>query len=245
MQLGRPSPIHSGDGMDQGRHKNKKLEAAPGTAFIWEVAMRAILVVNAKGGCGKTTISTNIAAYYAGRGRRTLLADYDVQQSSMDWLAVRPDWREPILGWSARDERVLRLPGDLEVLVMDSPARVEGRGLTDLVRRADRIIVPVLPSPIDIRAAANFIGNLLMQGRLRGERERVAVVANRVRENTLLYMKLRKFLKSLQIPFVATLRDSQNYVRAADEGVGIFELPANSADKDLEQWRPLLRWLGQ
>ena len=206
--------------------------------------MYTILVVNAKGGCGKTTISTNIASYFAGRGRKTLLADFDVQQSSMDWLAARPDWREPILGWSLK-EGVWRAPEGVEVVVMDSPARVAGQRLSELVRRADRIIVPVLPSPIDIRAAANFIGNLLMEGRLRSNRERVAVVANRVRENTLLYMKLRKFLKSLQIPFVATLRDSQHYVHAADEGIGIFELPAGTVEKDLQQWRPLLRWLSQ
>lgn len=229
---GRPPP----------KHNNR--DQAAGAGHRGTPAMHTILVVNAKGGCGKTTISTNIAAYFACRGRKTLLADFDVQQSSMDWLSARPDWREPILGWSTK-EGVWRVPEGVEVVVMDSPARVAGQRLSELVRRTDRIIVPVLPSPIDIRAAANFIGNLLMEARLRSERERVAVVANRVRENTLLYMKLRKFLKSLQIPFVASLRDSQHYVHAADEGIGIFELPANTVEKDLEQWKPLLRWLTQ
>lgn len=206
--------------------------------------MRTILVVNAKGGCGKTTLSTNIASYYATRGRKTVLVDFDVQQSSMDWLQQRPDWREAIVGLTVK-ESPIRYPAGTEVVVIDSPARVQGRGLSDLVRRADLILVPVLPSPIDIRAATQFLGDLLMLGRIRGNEDRVAVVANRVKENTLVYIKLRRFLRSLKIPFIATLRDTQNYIRAADAGVGIFELAPFMVRKDVEQWRSLLRWLNK
>jgi len=206
--------------------------------------MRSILIVNAKGGSGKTTISTNIASYYAGRGRKTVLADYDVQQSSLDWLAVRPQWREPIIGVAA-SVGVPDVPPDTEVLVMDSPARVEGRHLAELVRRADLMLVPVMPSPFDMRTAANFIADLIMLARTSGTEQRIAVVANRVNQNTVTYLNLQKFLRSLKIPFVTSLRDTQNYIRAAENGIGIFELAPPMVEKDLEQWRPLTRWLNE
>jgi chromosome partitioning protein len=204
--------------------------------------MRTILVINAKGGCGKTTISTNLASYYASRGRKTALVDYDVQQSSLEWLEQRPEWREPIKGIAGGEQRV-RIPNNIERVVLDSPARVQGRQVSDLLRRADLVLVPVLPSPIDIRAAAHFIGDLLVRGRINERQNRVAVVANRVRENTLVYVQLQKFLKSLQIPFVTTLRDTQNYIRAVERGIGIFEMAPSMVEKDLAQWRRLLRWI--
>jgi len=115
--------------------------------------MRTILVVNAKGGCGKTTIATNLASAYAVNGAKTILADFDPQQSALEWLAQRPDWRDPIIGVDASQGRV-HFPADTDRVIIDSPARVHGQQLSGFVRRADSIIVPVLPSPIDIRAAA-------------------------------------------------------------------------------------------
>jgi chromosome partitioning protein len=115
--------------------------------------------------------------------------------------------------------------------------------MTALVRRADTILIPVLPSPIDIRAAAHFIHDLLLQGKVSRKQTKLAVIANRVRENTLVYHTLEKFLKKLKIPFVATLRDTQNYIRAAERGLGIYELAPSSVYQDLEQWEPLVKWL--
>jgi len=112
-----------------------------------------------------------------------------------------------------------------------------------LVRRAETIIVPVLPSPIDIRAAADFMKELLTTGKVSRKETRVAVVANRVRENTLIYQSLQAFLKSLRIPFVTSLRDTQNYIRAEERGVGIFEMAPSQVWWDREQWEPLVRWL--
>ena len=126
---------------------------------------------------------------------------------------------------------------------MDTPARVKGKELTNLVRRVETIIVPVLPSPIDIRAAADFMKELLTTGKVSRKETKVAVIANRVRENTLIYHTLQAFLKSLKIPFVTTLRDTQNYIRAEERGVGIFEMAPSQVWQDLEQWEPLLRWL--
>ena len=129
------------------------------------------------------------------------------------------------------------------MLIIDAPARVEGKELTQLIRRVETIIVPVLPSPIDIRAAADFMKDLLTSGKVSRKETKVAVVANRVRENTLIYHTLQSFLKSLKIPFITSLRDTQNYIRAEDRGIGIFEMAPSQVWQDLEQWEPLVRWL--
>jgi chromosome partitioning protein len=203
--------------------------------------MKSILVVNAKGGCGKTTLSTNLASFYATSGFRTVLVDFDPQQSSMEWLKERNrEYYYEIDGMSPFDQR-LRFARDVERAILDAPARVEGKQLTDLVRRADVILVPVLPSPIDMRAAAHFIKDLLLTGHI--NEKKIAVVANRVRETTLIYQDLHKFLKHLKIPFIASLRDTQNYIHAAEQGLGIFDMPWYLVEHDIAQWKPLTRWL--
>src|SRR3569832_1181855 len=201
--------------------------------------MRSIVLFNAKGGCGKTTLTTNLAGYYASQGKAVLLADFDQQGSSVDWLAARPADRPVIVGVRAWREpvRSTRRP---DYFLIDAPARVAGRELIHLVRHAEAVIVPVLPSPIDIRAAAHFIKELLLTCHALRHEGRLAVVANRVREHTLIYQDLERFLTNLDIPFVATLRETQNYIRAAQQGLGIFELPSAKVAHDTEQWRPLL-----
>jgi len=71
------------------------------------------------------------------------------------------------------------------------------------------------------------------------------VIANRVRRNTLTYQSLIRFLHTLGIPIVATIRDSQNYVRAAELGVGVHEMKSYVAHDDIEQWTPLVEWLAR
>jgi len=170
------------------------------------------------------------------------LADFDRSGSSMAWLQARPTNLRPIHGIAAWQDP-LRLPRKTDCLVMDAPAAIENREISDLVRRAQSVIVPVLPSPIDIRAASHFIRDLLLVGRVSRSQTKICVVANRVRENTLIYHQLARFLRRLQIPFVASLRDTQNYIRAAERGLGIFELAPSLVAPDLEQWKPLGRWL--
>jgi len=201
--------------------------------------MRKILVVNPKGGCGKTTIATNLASYYALWGVKTALVDYDPQQSSLEWLQSRPSAYEPIHAMTGTSHG--NYPAGTQRVLIDSPARTDRRKFSGLARQADVILVPILPSPIDIRAAAHFIGELLLTGQARNKR--IGVLANRVREQTLIYSKLEKFLKALKIPFVTHLRDSQNYIRAAEYGIGIFEMAPYLVQADLEQWRPLIRWV--
>lgn len=205
--------------------------------------MRKIMVLNSKGGCGKSTIATNLASYYAFyEEKKVTLVDFDPQGSSLDWLKVRSQKFPEITGINATKETV-RFSKDTEIVIMDVPARVEGRELANLVKRAETIIIPVLPSPIDIRAAAKFIKELLTSGRVSRKETKIAVIANRVRENTLSYHALYAFLKSLKIPFITTLRDTQNYIHAEDKGVGVFEMAPSKVWQDLEQWDPLIKWL--
>jgi chromosome partitioning protein len=204
--------------------------------------MRHIMVLNAKGGSGKTTIATNLASYLAGAGHRVMLADFDPQGCSLAWLEVRPVARPAIQGAAAYDASP-RPARATEYMIMDAPAAVHGRPLADLVRRAETIIIPVLPSPIDMRAAADFIGEIKAVGKVARKQAKLALVANRSRDYTNIYWELDEFLRRQRIPFLAMLRDSQNYIRAAERGLGIFELGVYATALDREQWGPLIKWL--
>jgi len=199
--------------------------------------------MNAKGGCGKSTIATNLAAYYASEGFETALADYDPQRSSLAWLEERPADYGPITGVEGYDSGLRSLPRNTEYLIIDAPARSHGRELTELVKRAETIIVPVLPSPIDMKAAAGFVEELMGLAKVEDKKAKVAVVATRVRDNTLIFEEHDAYLTKLKVPYVATLREAQNYIRAYQRGLGVHELPPYLAWPDWEQWDPLLEWL--
>lgn len=205
--------------------------------------MRHIMVLNSKGGCGKSTIATNLASYYATEGKRVALVDYDPQASSLDWLARRPESRAPIVGVDGAKEGLTHLPRNSDIVIEDAPARSHGAELTDLIRHADTVIVPVLASSIDIQASQKFLDELAKVGKVKRKQVKVAVVANRVREYTLIFEQLDEYLDSLKTPYVAALREAQNYIRAYTRGLGIFELPEYLVWPDLEQWDPLIEWL--
>ncbi len=204
--------------------------------------MRSILIVNAKGGCGKTTLATNLASNYALQGHAVVMADFDPQGSTMEWIAARPADRPPIVGYAAWREAVRAMQRP-DYLIMDAPAGVSGRELTRLVRNCDTVLVPVLPSPIDIRAAARFMRELLLNIQVAQHPVKISMVANRVRENTVVFQKLQRFLRSLDIPFLTTLRETQHYIRAAQTGLGIFDMVPSTVATDLAQWHPLLEWI--
>jgi chromosome partitioning protein len=205
--------------------------------------MRHIMVLNSKGGCGKSTIATNLASYYATRDKKVALVDYDPQVSSLDWLARRSAGCPEITGIEGHKDGMSRLPRNADIVIVDAPARSHGPELTKLVKHAETIIVPVLPSSIDIQAAAKFLKELNKVGKVERKEVRIAVVANRVREYTLIYEQLEEYLESLRIPYVAALREAQNYIRAYTRGLGVFELPEYLAWPDWEQWDPLIEWL--
>jgi chromosome partitioning protein len=205
--------------------------------------MRHIMVLNAKGGCGKSTLATNLASYFATQEKKVALADYDPQRSSLDWLANRPEDRPVIEGVEGFKHGLRNVPRNADIVIIDAPARVHGAELTEMVRHAETIIVPVLPSSIDIQAASKFLEDLAEVGRVERKEVKVGVVANRVRDNTLIAGELDEYLDSLKTPYIAKLREAQNYIRAYTRGLGIFELPEYLAWPDWEQWEPLLEWL--
>jgi chromosome partitioning protein len=205
--------------------------------------MRHVMVMNSKGGCGKSTIATNVASYFAREGYKVALADYDPQRTSLDWLAMRPEDLPKITPVPAADEGLRGVPRDTEVLVIDAPARTHGSEMNELVRRAETILIPVMPSPIDMKASVHFMNELLELGKVQRAQARLAVVANRVRENTLLFEELDEYLTKLKIPYLGALRQSTNYLRAFQRGMGVFELPEYLARTDWEQWEPITKWL--
>src|SRR5580658_7611490 len=212
--------------------------------------MQRIVVLNPKGGSGKTTIAINLASYLASRGHTPVLMDYAPQGSSLRWVKKRKPAQAPIHVIAAfeKDTRTtrafqLRPPDNSSHVIVDTPAALTPAQLPDMVRDAAKIIVPVLPSDIDIHTCSRCIRDLLLVAKIRREDDRIGVIANRVRRNTLTYQSLIRFLHTLGIPIVATLRDSQNYVRAAELGVGVHEMKSYVAQEDVAQWAPLVQWL--
>jgi chromosome partitioning protein len=201
------------------------------------------MVLNAKGGCGKSTLATNIASYFATEGAAVALADYDPQRSGLDWLARRPADRPEIVGVAAYEDGFRRVPRTADIVVVDAPARSHGKELTDLVNHAETIIVPVLPSTIDMQASTKFIEELRGVGKIQRKQAKIGAVANRVRDNTLIWGELDEYLTKARVPYIAALREAQNYVRAYTRGLGIFELPEYLAWPDWEEWEPLTAWL--
>jgi len=214
--------------------------------------MQRIVVMNPKGGSGKTTIAINLASYFASRQQTPVLMDFDPQGSSLRWVKKRQPPQPPIHVIAAfeKDSRTtrafqLRVPDSASHVIVDTPAAVESRAMPDITKDADKILVPVLPSDIDIHACSRCIRDLLLVAKIRREDNRIGVIANRVRRNTLTYQTLIRFLQTLGIPIVATIRDSQNYVRAAELGIGVHEMKSYVAAEDVEQWQPLVEWLEQ
>jgi len=213
--------------------------------------MKRIVVINTKGGCGKTTVSTNLASYYAAKGVNTALFDYDPQNSSMRWLKLRTDGMSDIYGVVAHKNSAkavtmswqLRLPVETQRLIIDTPPGLKGPELKEQLKGVDIILIPVLPSPLDIFATADFIRDLLLDVKVRLNKTRIGIVVNRVKKNTLAFQSLERFLNTLNIPVVASIRDSQNYLRATEQGLGIHELKGKNVYVDRMHWKSVVEWL--
>lgn len=212
--------------------------------------MKKVVILNPKGGSGKTTIATNLAAHYASSGKRVALMDFDAQGSSAQWISRRSQEYPAIemikaFERNARTTRSfqLRSHADATHVILDTPAGTSREVIQDLVADAHAVIIPVLPSEIDIHAASHCIANLLLCAKIKPRDGRIGVVANRVKKNTKVYRALVRFLRTLEIPFITSLRDAQAYVHAVGNGVGICELPSHRVKQDLESWQPLIHWL--
>ena len=212
--------------------------------------MHKIVIINSKGGSGKTTVSVNLAAALAASGERTALLDLDPQGSSMRWLKQRSEELPPITGIAGfrSDSNLTRSfqltpPGNTTALVLDTPAGLDRRGLEAATRGADAILMPVMSSDIDIHAATHCIADLLLGSKSMSGRKRFGIIANRVKPNTRGGKRLKRFLDNFDIPVVATLRDSVNYTRVAETGQGLIDLPRWQAQKDICAWEDIVEWI--
>ena len=211
-------------------------------------SVKRITILNSKGGSGKSILSTNLASIFSTNNLRTTLIDYDPQGTAIRWLKQRPDSFPSIHGINATQQNSgmtrsyqMRVPAGTDRLVIDTPAGVHGLELNDFVINTDYILIPVIPSDADIHATTQLIANLLLNVKIRSLDVKVAVIANRVKKNTKILNQLDKFLQQVDFPFIGRLRDTQNYVNAAKQGIGIHEIyPPSLVKQDVRDWDSIL-----
>ena len=205
--------------------------------------MPVIVIANPKGGAGKSTLSTNVAGFLASQGHAVMLGDADIQQSSRLWLSLRPDTVTRITTWELQADVVLtaKPPKGTTHVVIDTPGGLDGWRFKEVLGRADKIMVPIMPSIFDMYAAQTFLTKL--REITRHSRSKVGVVGMRVDERTLAASKLREFMDTLELPIVGYLRDTQHYLHLAAHGLSMFDITPSKVEKDLLQWRPICQWL--
>jgi len=203
--------------------------------------MRSVLVANPKGGAGKTTLATNLSGCFANKQKKVTLCDLDRQQSALRWMAFRDPAVPPVTGYFGGNQIVLNLPQEADWVVLDAPAGLQGYKLTDYLRVVDKVLVPLVPSVFDMAATEDFLNSL--RNEMRGQRSRIGIVAMRVDPRTKAAGMLEEYLKHFDIPIVAYIRNTQNYVNVAAAGLTIFDPPKAKHRRDVEQWEGMVEWL--
>ncbi|GAC1602875.1 MAG: ParA family protein [Ramlibacter sp.] len=203
--------------------------------------MPVVVVANPKGGVGKSTMATNIAGYFASRGHAVMLGDADRQQSSRLWLGLRPPGARPISTWDVGPKHLAKPPKGTTHVVLDTPAGMHGKMFTDVLKLADRVIVPLQPSVFDIFATRSFLDE--MAEHRKATRLQVGIVGMRVDERTIAADKLHEFVDSLGLPVLGYLRQTQNYIQLAARGLTLFDVAPGRVERDLEQWQGICQWL--
>lgn len=203
--------------------------------------MPVVVVANPKGGVGKSTLATNIAGYFASQGHAVMLGDADRQQSSRLWLGLRPAQARPIGTWEMTSDMIVRPPKGTTHVVLDTPGGLHGWRFSDVMKMADKLVVPLQPSVFDIFATRDFLDKLAE--RRHADKLAVGLVGMRVDARTLAADKLREYVASLGLPVLGELRNTQNYVHLAARGLTLFDVSPQRVDKDLEQWHALCQWL--
>ena len=203
--------------------------------------MPVVVIANPKGGVGKSTLATHVAGYYASRGHAVMLGDVDRQQSARLWLGLRPEAARPISSWEVQRDLIVRPPKGTTHVVLDTPAGLHGGKLKEVLRIADKLLVPLQPSIFDIYATREFIDQLVAA---KGADKRdIGLVGMRVDERTIAADQLRQFTEGLGLPVLGTLRPTQNYVYLAARGLTLFDVAPGRVARDLEQWRGVTAWL--
>jgi len=204
--------------------------------------MRTILLANPKGGCGKSTLAVHLASWFARCDEVVYLGDLDRQQSSRQWLELRPPSLPAIRHWALPENELRQPPQDCSLAVIDTPAGLRGKPLKKILSEVDRVIVPVSPSRFDMLASRDFFEELAEIKAVRKEKVRIAIVGMRVDFRTQSSQQLIEFLEEFDLPLLTCIRSAQSYVRAIDTGTTLFDHRTPNAT-DLDQWRPLLDWL--
>jgi chromosome partitioning protein len=203
--------------------------------------MPVVVVANPKGGVGKSTLSTQIAGYFASRGHAVMLGDADRQQSSRLWLSLRPSAARPISTWDVGDDQLAKPPKGTTHVVLDTPAGLHGKRLKEVLKLADKVIVPLQPSVFDIFATRAFLDELAVSAH--AAKTHIGIVGMRVDERTRAADQLHTFVNSLGLPVVGFVCDTQNYIQLPARGLTIFDVARSRVERDLAQWEPISRWL--
>lgn len=203
--------------------------------------MPVIVVANPKGGVGKSTLSTQVAGYFASRGKAVMLGDIDRQQSARTWLGLRPATAAAIRAWDTEDDLRVRTPKGTTHVVLDTPAGLHGKRLDDVLKIASHVLVPLQPSIFDIHATHDFLQRLAEHKRT--QKLQVGIVGMRSRDGTLSADHLKAFLGTQTFPVITHLRDTQNYVHLAAHGLTLWDVAPSRVERDLAQWQPVTQWL--
>lgn len=203
--------------------------------------MPVIVIANPKGGVGKSTLSTQVAGLLAHRGHSVMLGDVDRQQSSRAWLGLRPEGIPRIATWEITPDNIAKPPKGTTHLVLDTPAGLHGKRLDEVMKLADKVLVPLQPSIFDIYATKAFLDDIL--ARRKSHQVSLGVIANRVKTGSLSVDQLRAFLEAQKVPVLAELRDTQNYIQLAARGLTLWDVSPSRVTRDLEQWQPIADWL--
>jgi chromosome partitioning protein len=205
--------------------------------------MPVIVVANPKGGVGKSTLSTNVAGYLAHAGQAVMLGDVDRQQSTRTWLSLRPEGIPRITNWDVTHDEIVRPPKGTTHVVLDTPAGLHGKRLDEVMKIADKVIVPLQPSIFDIHATHAFLRDLLAHRR--SDKVSLGIVGMRIREGTISADQLRSWSGTLETPVITYLRDTQNYVHLAARGLTLWDVAPSRVERDMEQWQPLIKWINE
>lgn len=203
--------------------------------------MPVVVVANPKGGVGKSTLSTQIAGYFASQNHPVMLGDADRQQSSKLWLSLRPDHARPIRSWELGSDQIAKPPRGTTHVVLDTSAGLHGKRLKEILKRAHKVVVPLQPSVFDIFATQDFLNELADSAR--AAQIEIGIVGMRVDERTRAAEQLHTFVEATGLPVLGYVRDTQNYVQLAARGLTVFDLAPERVARDLAQWQPICRWL--
>lgn len=204
--------------------------------------MKTILVASPKGGCGKTTIATNLAVAFAAWGLKTALADTDPQRSSLDWLKERPEASASIRGldWT---KGIKKAPKGIARLVVDSGAAMSIDQVRGLVKVSDLVLIPVLPSAFDLKATLKFLEHFRDLKPIRKGKKPFALIRNRARPDSRAVKRFDESLASLDTTSIGSLTERSLYNEVAWDGIGLFDLSTQKSAEIQQDWIPIVRFI--